>query len=261
MPGIVDAITSLIAQIGTIKVTNNALQQMPLFCHVWNNQFDGEIDENGNSKYAIPLPAAMVDIVNPQPRAQIGGGITGGDITIRIHIGMEQLDAGDGTMEQNLVIFKLRDALITLLTDFQPTACSCMQLVSEEQDKSHTNFYHYILDFNTHFIDDKSDQTKGQISYGPPVTLDLVAGFAPVEILSVVYNSGAQTLTISYRLLAAQDLKFIVDSNAPEDSGTQPIAELATYVISSISLSSGNHTLVVNAVASNFNTPTFNFTI
>jgi hypothetical protein len=261
MAGIVDAYTSLIAKIKSINITNNANQQQPFFCHIWNNQFDGEVDDDGNKKYSIPLPAALIEILNPQPRADIGLGITAGDITFRIHIGMEQLDAGDGTMEQNLAIFTLRDALITLLTDFMPTACSEMQLISEEQDYSHTNFYHYILDFRTHFIDSKGDQTTTQQAYGPPVTLDIVAGFNPLEILSVVYDNGAQTLAINYRLLAAQDVKFIVDGGAPFDAGTQPISESATFVISSISLSSGAHTLVANAVASNYSTIAWNFTV
>jgi hypothetical protein len=146
----------------------------PLFLYVrkYNDQFskmkEGMIQ-------AIPLPAALVEIIEPIEWNQMGGGLKQGDLTWKIHIGMEQLDAQDGTMEQNLDVFdQLRDPVVAGLSGFKPTACGLLFQTSESPDYAHTNFYAYVVTFKCGFIDSKGspyDPNSGKITYTVPPTL------------------------------------------------------------------------------------------
>jgi len=179
MAGISAPLLNLIAKIKTLQYANQSGQTVGLYSAIWNNQFDSMTDQNGNKQYNIPLPCALVEIVTPQPYGDIGRGITATDITFRVHIGMEEIDAMDGTQEQNITVYDLRDKVVAWLTDFEPTACSMLQRSSETQDYSHTNFYHYIIEFNTTFVDDKGYQDKTQIEIQPPIDLEIDVTLAP----------------------------------------------------------------------------------
>lgn len=144
------------------------------YARVFNNQFQ---DEATGDIETFPDKCAFVEVLNPQNHNNIGVGITAADITFRIHIGMVEYDATDGTMEQNLTIFDLRDEIKTLLSNYEPTACSMLMFSGEQQDYNHTNRYVYLVDFVCHFIDDKGDQRQGQITKQPPTTLTVEAEF------------------------------------------------------------------------------------
>ena len=85
---------------------------------------------------------------------------------VRIHIGHEEYDAGNGDFEQNVNIFTYRDSIINVLNNFQPTACSTLMKNSEEQDYVHTNIYHYKIEFTTAFVDSKGsyDEQHGFVT-------------------------------------------------------------------------------------------------
>lgn len=153
MAGIKTPITDLLALIETSSIK---------YARVWNNQFQWMEEQ---SIEAFPMPCAFVELSSPKGGA--GLGIITSDIVFRIHIGANELDAQDGTMEQNVNIFALRDELIALLNYKELTGCSGLQMVNEEQDYSHTNVYHYIIEFLCSFIDTSGDQTRGQIEHFP----------------------------------------------------------------------------------------------
>lgn len=142
------------------------------YVRVWNNQFQWMEEK---SIEAFPFPCIFIETILPNDNA--GLGFTVADVVFRIHIGQTEYDAVDGTMEQNLSIFYLRDEVITLLTYKELTACSGLQKINEEQDYSHTNVYHYIIDFKCSFVDSKGDKTQGQVTNYPttliidPVTI------------------------------------------------------------------------------------------
>lgn len=139
------------------------------FVHVFNDQF--EYMEQQQS-YSFPFPCVFVEIINPAAFAQLGGGYQQADLDIRIHIGMEQYDSGDGNMEQNLDIFDLRDLVFQKLSLYKPTMCSELFKVAEEQDYQHSNIYHYLMDFRTCLID-KTASTLIEPTLVDPVTLEL----------------------------------------------------------------------------------------
>ena len=121
----------------------------------------------------FPMPCAFVEMSNPTNHQQLAQGFTQSDLLVRIHIGADQYDAGDGTMEQNMTIFDLRDQIVKALTYYQPAKCGRMMKVSENQDFEHTNMYHYIVEFTMGFVDSEGDNTAAEIDYGPPTTLEI----------------------------------------------------------------------------------------
>ena len=170
MSGISAPIADLKALLTSITFRNNAGQTIGLFSEVWNNHFKSLED---GTTYSFPLPAALIEVINPANYTQLAFGITESDITFRIHIGMEQLDSGTGTMDENLTIFALRDAVIAKLTYQELTACSGLMKVSENQDYNHDNLYVYTIDFVCSFIDDLGDTRRTQTASVPPTHLVL----------------------------------------------------------------------------------------
>lgn len=164
MAGIKDAINDLLTKLQAVNGSTSFL-----YVRVWNNQF--QLLDEGKTE-AIPFPCAFVEVRVPNDYTTLPYGITQSDVTFRIHIGQREEDAGDGTMGQNINIFALRDEVIKLLTNYEPTACSGLMKVAEEQDYSHTNIYHYIVDFICAFIDNKGD-TRTWIEKTPPTILQI----------------------------------------------------------------------------------------
>lgn len=138
---------------------------------VWNDQLNRMENAEGLS---LPFPALYVEII-PQEYNALALGVTSSDLSIRLHVCHQQLDAGDGTFDQNLDVFDLRDKTKIKFQLFKPSNCGSMIQVGEEQDYEHGNVYHYILEFKTHFIDTKGsplDPTDGTwIEHEPPTEL------------------------------------------------------------------------------------------
>jgi hypothetical protein len=151
--GIADAINDLMDLVETSSIK---------FCRIWNNQFQWMEEQQIE---AFPMPCCFIETILPNDQAAIG--ITVADCIFRVHIGMNELDSGTGRMEENINIFTLRDEIISLLTYKELSGCSGLQKINEEQDYSHTNVYHYIIDFKCSFVDTKGDKTQGQITNFP----------------------------------------------------------------------------------------------
>jgi hypothetical protein len=144
------------------------------YVRVWNDQFK-KLDEGKIE--AFPFPCAFVEVVGSDKIQLVGGGVAAGDLTFRIHIGHEQLDAGDGTMGQNLDAIDFKDLVVKKLALKKLTACTILQKSGESQNYDHGNVYIYTVDFNTHFFDSKGspyDPDAGvYIDSTPPTTLEL----------------------------------------------------------------------------------------
>jgi hypothetical protein len=166
MAGIGDYIQDLLAKLET----DTNLK----YVRVFNNQFT-QI-ENGTVE-SFPMPCAFVEIVAPNSYDQLSIGYTISDLITRVHIGMVEYDAQDGTFEQNLSIFALRDSIISLLQNYQPVGAGKMMKIAEAQDYEHTNVYHYTIDFKCSFVDDAGRTDKDLIEKEPPTDLEVNAEF------------------------------------------------------------------------------------
>lgn len=172
MSGIKIPIQDVMTRLQEITVLNNDGTDMSLRARIWNNQIDH--DKAGN-EYSFQKPAAFVEVINGAAWQTMGQGYQFAELGFRIHLVHEMLDAGDGTMEHDLLIFDLRDAVITKLSLFEPTACTPLVKMSEQQDYDHTNIYHYLIDFGCGFIDTKGslwDQEK-LIDKDPPTNAEV----------------------------------------------------------------------------------------
>lgn len=114
---------------------------------VWNNQF--AYMEEGLD-YSFPMPCAFLEL-DTSTLDDIGNGFEGSDINIIIHLGQNVLNSD--YIEQNLTIFALRDLVIKKLKTFQGATTGLLSKDSEQQDFDHSNVYHYVIGYSTHFID------------------------------------------------------------------------------------------------------------
>lgn len=144
------------------------LSLYPLQVAVWNNQIQRMIDGTGET---MPQPALYIEMVY-QDWQMLALGIKTNDIIWRLHICHRQEDAGDGTMDQNLDVFDLRDQVLDKFTLFKPTNSGSLNYYEEEQDFEHTNIYHYIVSFMGIYTETKGsplDPTDGDwiVKEGP----------------------------------------------------------------------------------------------
>lgn len=154
---------------------------------IWNNQINYEKD---GQLYNFPKPAAFLEVINDPIYEQLGLGFQSSDVGWRIHICHEFYDAQDGSFEQDLPIFDLRDKVVAKLSLFEPTACGPLTRVAETQDYEHDNIYHYIIEFVCNFIDSKGspyDPDSGSyIDKQPPTALQVNANI--VDAIEGVEN-------------------------------------------------------------------------
>jgi hypothetical protein len=115
---------------------------------LFNNQI---ADARGGDGYTFPTPAAFVEILNEEGNA-IGGRSHGYDIRFRIHM-VDVFFNADGTFEQNLRVFDLRNQAVRALSSFKPDFCSPLLYTPDQVDANHDNINEYVIDFKGHVID------------------------------------------------------------------------------------------------------------
>lgn len=150
MAGIKIPLTDVVTKLRTLTITNGDGSAVSPYVRVWNNQVayfkEGKME-------AYRMPALFVEVVNDANYMILGQGFRSSDLSFKIHIVHEFYDAQDGTFEQDLKVFDLRDQVIANLTSYTPTACGPLNCMSEMQDFEHDNVYHMVLDFICNFTD------------------------------------------------------------------------------------------------------------
>lgn len=184
MAGIVEPMRDILQRLESIE---DAFK----FVRVWNNQLE-RLEKSED--YAFPRPAAFLEVINPAAYDLIGIGFSASDIIFSIHIIHELYDSQDGTMDQNLEVFELRDKVLASLAGYEPTACSKLFFIAEQQDYDHDQLYHYVIDFKCSFIESHTspyDPNAGKfVDSVPPTTLVVNATAAsPGEIPEAPFNS------------------------------------------------------------------------
>jgi hypothetical protein len=153
---------------------------------IWNNQVEYE---NTGKLYDFAKPAVFLEVINNVQYNQLGEGYQSADVGWRMHLVHEFFDAQDGTFEQDLMVFDIRDSIVTLMSFYEPTGCGPLTRTSETQDYAHDMIYHYIIDFVCNFTDSKGskyDQGK-YIDKTPPTDLEIDV-FAPNTLNQIDYT-------------------------------------------------------------------------
>ncbi len=174
MSGIKPPVQDVLTQLATIQVQNQELQTVALYTRIFNNQVKRQKE---GTTLAYPLPAAFVEVIKPAKFKRLLNGASESDLVFCIHLQHWFTDAQDGTFDQDLPIFDLRDKVIAALSNFRPTACGNLMLTAESQDYDHDDIYVYLIEFTCSFIDSKgspydTDRTDYQNST-PPTALEI----------------------------------------------------------------------------------------
>lgn len=176
MAGIRQPIQDILNRLTTLQVVNPSGQTMNLSPRIWNNQLS---QEKEGKTYDYLKPSCFLEVINNVQYQELGQGFQSADVGWKIHLVHEFMDAQDGTMEQDLAVFDLRDQIVALLSLYEPTACGPMVRTSEGQDYEHTNLYHYVIDFVCNFTDSKGspwDTAAGKYINSVPPTAPIING-------------------------------------------------------------------------------------
>jgi hypothetical protein len=155
---LVSSINSMLARLAGIKYNwpdnYDIANRSALFQHiaVWNNQLKREKEGKG---YSFAKPAAFIEI-QPIKWQQLNMGVNTCDLTIKLHIIDNQIDAKDGTLDQNLQVLSYRDLVMASLGNgFFPAFCGAMSSTGEAHDYDHDNVYHLVITMNCVLVDTK----------------------------------------------------------------------------------------------------------
>lgn len=154
------------------------------YIRMWNNQLEWMDD---GKMYLFPIPAIFIEFHSTKIEQLVGGSQYFNPLIFKIHILHWQLDAADGTFEQNLDVYDLKDKVFACLQKFQPndvvvnpqlTGLEVGQCIrtAEYQDYKHAGVYHYIMEFATTLTDTISDEPVNGSLWIPdpmPVEIDL----------------------------------------------------------------------------------------
>jgi hypothetical protein len=114
--------------------------------------YNAQIDRALLGISSLPLMSCFVEIDNIK-EFNLSQKLTGVDIKITIHIAHNELDATDGTLDQNLNIFSIRDKVHKFFLNLHLPNCGPILYNNENQQYNHTNLYHYVNSYNCHWID------------------------------------------------------------------------------------------------------------
>lgn len=150
------------------------LDGQPVWIAMWNDQLSKSIkkDEEGEPYYNIQFPAVFLEIVNPE-RQSIGNGWQLSDFNFNLHILHRQDDAADGTVDQNLDVFDLKESIYQAVYMQWVTDFGQFDYIEEIQDTNHANVYHFVQTFTSNWVDSSMGQPVGGGQTTPPTALDL----------------------------------------------------------------------------------------
>jgi len=163
---------------------NSAVQ----FVQMWNNQLESlrTADTEANIMYSFGLPALLIEFRSLETEQLGNGNQIYPDLIIRIHILHRLEDAGDGTLEQNLAVLDLRDAVQLTLQNFRPAGASEFIRVKQEMDYNHNNVYHYIMDYASTFVDTLTNLPVNAITTDPtsdPISPVITTSYDPTPYI------------------------------------------------------------------------------
>ncbi len=114
--------------------------------------YNAQVDRIRAGLISFNTPTLFIEI-RQYNTENLGRNINTTDLSIRMHIVMTELDAGNGTLDQNLNIFQIRDTLNKLIINYTPPTCSAISYTNEFQEYKHTNLYHYVSYYKCHYFD------------------------------------------------------------------------------------------------------------
>lgn len=162
------------------------------FIHVWNRPLfegwkqaskklaPGELKENDS--YGVLYPAIMVEFLNSETEQLGNGEQIYSNLTVRIHIAHMQIDAGDGTMEQNLQVYAVADAVQQALQKFYSGGLFIRK--RQGLDPDYNDLYHYTIDYDTTYVDSlMAEPVNGKTISGGSITPEIEIEYNPAPYI------------------------------------------------------------------------------
>jgi hypothetical protein len=151
---------------------------------MWNNQVDRILAEEATTTYA--MPALFIEPIWDETFV-LGQGVSQIDMFWRLHIVHWELDAANGTMDQNLNVIGLRDEVIRAYKGYKPSGCGGLMYYTEQQDTDHGGVYHYTVDFKCGFIDTAGSpldpDSAEWITKEPPTGIEITVDITPPYLI------------------------------------------------------------------------------
>ncbi len=165
-PDILKATTDILNKLSLIKDDNG--QVVFKTVAVFNDHYQRLVNGKG---FSYLTPAVFLEFKWTKTTV-LNLGLAASDLDVIFHIVDNQLDAMDGTLDQNLTQLNLRRYIIRDMTEFYPTGMSGFMYQRGQADYNHTDTYHRIVTFKTIYLDQDALYTNtGQYYKNPPVTL------------------------------------------------------------------------------------------
>lgn len=194
-------------------------------CRMWNNQLQRVMD---GKMELFDMPAVFIEFVTTDiNNSSMGGGIQiFNPLIFKLHILHKQLDAGDGTFEQNLDVYDMKDKIFQKVYKFQPGISdetnkvgSCIR-ITEEQDYQHHFVYHYIQTYQTTLVDDQMQEPVNGIDWDPvPMPLELDVNKAETVEVALPYDETIQYLAADMKTVIYNNYYWIIFSDTPNPAG------------------------------------------
>ena len=145
--------------------TATGVQFVALFNQQYQRILSGQDD--GEDGFLFLTPAVFIEFDFSDVR-QLGAGYQMYEVRTKLHIVDLQADAADGTLDQNLQIFDIKNDVFLKVQKFKPTKGSEMVRVSEIPDYSHNNLYIWQQEYvNTLVANEGKDVIGGLTKEAP----------------------------------------------------------------------------------------------
>jgi hypothetical protein len=105
-----------------------------------------------NSGYNFLCPALFFEVQEVSSEV-LGLGSVAQDLHITTHIIHEELDATDGSLDQNLNVFDWRTYVRETFTGLDVPNLNTLMYYKEHEDYKHNNYYHFKVIWKTKYFD------------------------------------------------------------------------------------------------------------
>lgn len=192
----------------------------------WNNQVQWLLDKNGAKVQLFRMPAVFIAFKTGDIM-QLGNGVQMYDpLIFELHILNWQLDAKDGTLEQDLNVFNLKDDIYLKVQKFQPgltdetIPAGAAIRFSEQEDNEHPGVYHFIQSYRCQFLDSSREEPFGGVDGpAPPLPLQLDVLTKAKQDAATAYNPLVQYLAADEPYVRYLDIIYVCIADTPNPAG------------------------------------------
>jgi hypothetical protein len=142
----------------------------------WNNQVELLYAEDGSKNPMFLFPACFISFKASEIMQLAQGVQLYENLIVDLHILDWQIDAGDGTMEQDLGIYDLKEQIYSVMNKFKVNSAGdsagTFMRIAEEDDDKHYGVYHFVQRYKTSFVDNSLQEPVSGIPSTVPMPVE-----------------------------------------------------------------------------------------